>query len=97
MLVTIINVLNHHYIYHLGITPSALWERLRTCEPAFPLALDDGSKEYIWKLVAQEDGIDFYLLSAPRLPLVIYDRYLNSAPDTGLPLEPVCDYYICQL
>ena len=55
----------------------------------FPLALDDKSKNFIWKTICTNDAIEMYLLEEPRPPLVNYNRYDNLDPELEIICEPV--------
>lgn len=70
-----------------GITLEALWTRLQN-RPRFPLAIDDASKEFIWRSLIPEQRLQFYKLPEPRVKLVIYDRYQHLDPDSGYVVEP---------
>lgn len=70
-----------------GITLQGLWVRLAG-RPKFPLALDEGSKSFIWQSIIPEQRLEFYKLEKPRLDLVIYDRYKHVDAETGYVVEP---------
>ncbi|KAM4697792.1 general transcription factor 3C polypeptide 1 [Rhinophrynus dorsalis] len=64
-----------------GITLSALWLRLQTRVPTFPLLLDSATKQLIWQSLVSHPEIDFYQLPVERRPLVISNRYEESDVD----------------
>ena len=69
-----------------GITLSALWLRLSDRKPPFPIKLDDNSKAFLWKHIAQAEDLSYYELPSPRPPLDIkyYNRYENRDNETGI-------------
>lgn len=70
----------------------ALWYRLKT-RNNFLLALDDISKNFIWKLVCNDCAIEFFLLKESRPPLVDYNRYNYIDPEVEIICEPVsCNF-----
>lgn len=74
--------------YHLGITLSALWTRLKD-RPNFVMVLDAASKQFLWEVCILQPDVDAYILPEPRPPLVIFNRFANVDPETGLIVEPV--------
>ncbi|CAH2306794.1 general transcription factor 3C polypeptide 1 [Pelobates cultripes] len=64
-----------------GITLSALWLRLQTRLPPFPLSLDSKTKQLIWQSLASHPELEFYLLPKERGNLVLYDRYEENDDD----------------
>ncbi|XP_053333038.1 general transcription factor 3C polypeptide 1-like isoform X1 [Clarias gariepinus] len=68
-----------------GITLSSLWVRLQTRQPPFTLSLDPRTRDYLWRfLVSSHEQVDFYLLPQDRPPVILYDRFQNIDPDTGI-------------
>uniref|UniRef100_A0A2R5LKQ0 Proteinral transcription factor iiic polypeptide 1 alpha n=1 Tax=Ornithodoros turicata TaxID=34597 RepID=A0A2R5LKQ0_9ACAR len=70
-----------------GITLEALWTRLQN-RPQFPLAIDDDSKDFIWRTLIPDTRLRFYKLPTPRPKLIIYDRYQYLDPESGYVIEP---------
>ncbi|KAG8558455.1 hypothetical protein GDO81_017001 [Engystomops pustulosus] len=58
-----------------GITVPALWLRLQTRLPPFPLTLDPATKQLIWQSLVRHPELQFYELPAERRPLVIGNRW----------------------
>ncbi|XP_071976894.1 general transcription factor 3C polypeptide 1 isoform X2 [Engystomops pustulosus] len=58
-----------------GITVPALWLRLQTRLPPFPLTLDPATKQLIWQSLVRHPELQFYELPVERRPLVIGNRY----------------------
>ncbi|NWH66888.1 TF3C1 factor, partial [Geococcyx californianus] len=67
-----------------GITPSALWQRLGTRSPPFPLPLDPAAQQLLWAALCARPGLSFYLLPRPRPQLRLHDRYEEIDPETGI-------------
>ncbi|KAK2817334.1 hypothetical protein Q5P01_025525 [Channa striata] len=67
-----------------GITLPSLWIRLEHREPKFPLKLDEGTKEYIWRSLVFNEEFKLYVLPQDRDDVVLYDRYKGIDPDTGI-------------
>ncbi|XP_031719024.1 general transcription factor 3C polypeptide 1 [Anarrhichthys ocellatus] len=67
-----------------GITIPSLWIRLADIKPAFPLKLDDCTKEFIWKSLLSNSDLKFYQLPKERDDVVLYDRFKGIDPDTGI-------------
>lgn len=57
-----------------GITIPSLWIRLEDRKPKFPLQLDDGTKEFIWKSLIGNADLKFYQLPLEREDVVLFDR-----------------------
>jgi len=57
-----------------GITLPSLWLRLEDRKPAFPLKLDDLSKDFIWKSLIGNTDLRFYQLPKKRDDVVLSDR-----------------------
>ncbi|KAK4004162.1 hypothetical protein OUZ56_005907 [Daphnia magna] len=45
-----------------GLTISTLWIRL-TKRKNFPIALDDQSKRFIWKIICKNDAVEMFKLA----------------------------------
>ena len=74
----------------VGITPRALWTRLEAAKPAFPLTLDASAKSYLWStLIACHPQLEFYSLPEPRGQLIVYNRFEQRDPDSGIVLQAV--------
>ncbi|XP_056392115.1 general transcription factor 3C polypeptide 1 [Hyla sarda] len=58
-----------------GVTIPALWLRLQTRVPHFPLSLDVATKQLIWQSLVRHPELQFFELPTERRPLVISDRY----------------------
>ncbi|XP_064886796.1 general transcription factor 3C polypeptide 1 isoform X1 [Columba livia] len=67
-----------------GATPGALWHRLGTRSPPFPLPLEPGTQQLLWAALSAQPDISFYLLPRPRPPLRPYDRYEEIDLETGI-------------
>ncbi|XP_026887701.2 general transcription factor 3C polypeptide 1 [Electrophorus electricus] len=67
-----------------GITMTALWTRLDTRQPSFPLALDPKTKEFLWTSLVCSEDISIYQLPQERPPVLVYDRFLEIDPETGI-------------
>uniref|UniRef100_A0A8D2KVN9 General transcription factor IIIC subunit 1 n=1 Tax=Varanus komodoensis TaxID=61221 RepID=A0A8D2KVN9_VARKO len=67
-----------------GITLGALWERLGSRVPPFPLPLEPAARQLIWATLAGHAELCFYLLPEPRPPLRLYDRYEEIDLETGI-------------
>ncbi|XP_072125098.1 general transcription factor 3C polypeptide 1 isoform X2 [Mobula birostris] len=67
-----------------GVTLSTLWFRLDSRIPAFPLQLDQATRQFLWEAVVSSPELAFYELPEPRPPLVFYDRYEEIDPETGI-------------
>ena len=57
-----------------GITIPTLWIRLEDRKPKFPLKLDDGTKELIWRSLISNTDLKFYQLPQEREDVILYDR-----------------------
>uniref|UniRef100_A0A8B9J4B0 General transcription factor IIIC subunit 1 n=1 Tax=Astyanax mexicanus TaxID=7994 RepID=A0A8B9J4B0_ASTMX len=66
-----------------GITLSALWIRLRTRRPAFPLHLEPRAQQYLWSALTYNPHITFHLLPRARPTLQLRDRFTDEDPETG--------------
>ncbi|XP_077461274.1 general transcription factor 3C polypeptide 1 [Stigmatopora argus] len=58
-----------------GITIPTLWIRLEDRNPKFPLTLDDGTKEFVWKSLVANTDLTFYQLPTDRDDVVLNDRF----------------------
>ena len=67
---------------------TALWIRLKL-RKSFPIALDDESKIFIWKLICEADMIEMFELETPRPPLIPYNRNDHLDPELEIICEPV--------
>ncbi|XP_057700022.1 general transcription factor 3C polypeptide 1-like isoform X2 [Corythoichthys intestinalis] len=74
-----------------GITIPTLWIRLEDRNPKFPLKLDDGTKEFVWRSLVANTDLTFYRLPVDRDDVVLYDRFKTS-PD-GSHLDVMKDVY----
>uniref|UniRef100_A0A8C2WE14 General transcription factor 3C polypeptide 1 n=1 Tax=Cyclopterus lumpus TaxID=8103 RepID=A0A8C2WE14_CYCLU len=67
-----------------GITFPSLWIRLEDRKPAFPLKLDDPSKDFIWKSLISNTELRFYQLRKERDDVVLFDRFKNIDSETDI-------------
>ncbi|NWS75896.1 TF3C1 factor, partial [Crotophaga sulcirostris] len=67
-----------------GITLSALWQRVGSRSPPFPLPLEPAAQQLLWAALCSCSGLSFYLLPRPRPPLRLHDRYEEIDPETGI-------------
>uniref|UniRef100_UPI003AAA6387 general transcription factor 3C polypeptide 1 n=1 Tax=Centroberyx gerrardi TaxID=166262 RepID=UPI003AAA6387 len=67
-----------------GITIPSLWIRLENRNPKFPLKLDTHTKEFIWRSLVNNIDLKFYELPQERGDVVLFDRYTDIDPDTGI-------------
>ncbi|XP_053132773.1 general transcription factor 3C polypeptide 1 isoform X3 [Hemicordylus capensis] len=68
-----------------GVAPGALWERLASRIPPFPLPLEPAVRQLLWAALAGHAELRFYLLpEEPRPPLRLYDRYEEIDLETGI-------------
>ncbi|XP_077574944.1 general transcription factor IIIC subunit 1 [Stigmatopora nigra] len=58
-----------------GITIPTLWIRLEDRNPKFPLTLDDGTKDFVWKSLVANTDLTFYQLPTEREDVVLNDRF----------------------
>ena len=76
--------------YILGITLDALWTRLAARKPQFSLPIDEHTKRFLWsKVLACNRDFKYYALKEARAPLVLFDRFQFTDPDSGIILEQV--------
>uniref|UniRef100_A0A8B9FJP7 General transcription factor IIIC subunit 1 n=1 Tax=Amazona collaria TaxID=241587 RepID=A0A8B9FJP7_9PSIT len=67
-----------------GITLGALWYRLGTRSPPFPLPLEPATQQLLWAALSSQPGVSFYLLPLARPPLRLHDRYEEIDLETGI-------------
>ncbi|XP_073327021.1 general transcription factor 3C polypeptide 1 isoform X3 [Pagrus major] len=67
-----------------GITIPSLWIRLEGRQPAFPLKLDDCTKELIWKSLINNTDLKLYQLPQEREDVELFDRFKHIDPETGI-------------
>ncbi|NXP02296.1 TF3C1 factor, partial [Thinocorus orbignyianus] len=67
-----------------GITPAALWHRLATRSPPFPLPLEPATQQLLWAALSAQPDLRFYLLPRARPPLRLHDRYEEIDLETGI-------------
>ena len=76
-----------------GITLSALWTRLEKRNPPFPLKMNTASQYYLWRNVIQgNEELEFYVMPEPRPPLVLFDRFEYTDPESDIVMEQVNDF-----
>ncbi|KAL6111010.1 gtf3c1 [Pungitius sinensis] len=71
-----------------GITIPSLWIRLESRKPAFPLKLDDCTKEFLWTSLLNNTDLKFYQLPKEREDVRLFDRFKNIDPETGIERRP---------
>lgn len=57
-----------------GLCLPALWSRLETRVPPFPLPLEPYTQEFLWRALATHPGISFYAEPRERPDLQLQDR-----------------------
>lgn len=57
-----------------GLCLPALWSRLETRVPPFPLPLEPYTQEFLWRALATHPGISFYVEPRERPDLQLQDR-----------------------
>ncbi|NWI95049.1 TF3C1 factor, partial [Pitta sordida] len=67
-----------------GITASALWHRLATRSPPFPLPLRPDTQQLLWAALSAQPDLRFYLLPRPRPPPRLHGRYEEIDLETGV-------------
>uniref|UniRef100_A0A8D0HWB2 Ral transcription factor IIIC subunit 1 n=1 Tax=Sphenodon punctatus TaxID=8508 RepID=A0A8D0HWB2_SPHPU len=67
-----------------GITPGALWFRLASRVPPFPLLVEPGAQQLLWATLTAQPDLSFYLLPRARAPLLLQDRYEEIDLETGI-------------
>ncbi|XP_060028731.1 general transcription factor 3C polypeptide 1 isoform X1 [Erinaceus europaeus] len=67
-----------------GLSLPALWSRLETRSPSFPLILEPYTQEFLWRALATHPGISFYEEPRERPDLQLQDRYEEIDLETGI-------------
>ncbi|KAJ4944248.1 hypothetical protein JOQ06_012793, partial [Pogonophryne albipinna] len=67
-----------------GITIPSLWIRLENRKPAFPLKLDDHTKELVWRSLINNTELKLYQMPQERDDVVLFDRFKDIDPETGI-------------
>ncbi|XP_008564836.1 PREDICTED: general transcription factor 3C polypeptide 1 [Galeopterus variegatus] len=67
-----------------GLCLPALWSRLETRVPPFPLPLEPYTQEFLWRVLATHPGISFYEEPRERPDLQLQDRYEEIDLETGI-------------
>ncbi|XP_048189267.1 general transcription factor 3C polypeptide 1 isoform X4 [Perognathus longimembris pacificus] len=67
-----------------GLCLPALWSRLETRVPPFPLILEPYTQEFLWRALATHPGISFYEEPRERPDLQLQDRYEEIDLETGI-------------
>ncbi|XP_075420767.1 general transcription factor 3C polypeptide 1 isoform X2 [Tenrec ecaudatus] len=67
-----------------GLSLPALWSRLETRAPPFPLPLEPYTQEFLWRALATHPGISFYEEPRERPDLQLQDRYEEIDLETGI-------------
>ncbi|NWR76120.1 TF3C1 factor, partial [Centropus unirufus] len=67
-----------------GVTPAALWQRLGSRSPPFPLPSEPDTRQLLWATLCAHPDLRFYRLPRPRPPLRLHDRYEEIDPETGI-------------
>ncbi|XP_036134876.1 general transcription factor 3C polypeptide 1 isoform X1 [Molossus molossus] len=67
-----------------GLSLPALWSRLETRVPPFPLPLEPYTQEFLWRALATHPGISFYEEPRERPDLQLQDRYEEIDLETGI-------------
>ncbi|XP_040829101.1 general transcription factor 3C polypeptide 1 [Ochotona curzoniae] len=67
-----------------GLCLPALWSRLETRVPPFPLPLEPCTQEFLWQALATHPGISFYEEPRERPDLQLQDRYEEIDLETGI-------------
>ncbi|XP_066131590.1 general transcription factor 3C polypeptide 1 [Saccopteryx bilineata] len=67
-----------------GLCLPALWCRLETRVPPFPLLLEPYTQEFLWRALATHPGISFYEEPRERPDLQLQDRYEEIDLETGI-------------
>ncbi|XP_012587099.1 PREDICTED: general transcription factor 3C polypeptide 1 [Condylura cristata] len=67
-----------------GLCLPALWSRLETRVPPFPLPLEPYTQEFLWRALATHPGISFYEEPRERPDLQLLDRYEEIDLETGI-------------
>ncbi|NWR84499.1 TF3C1 factor, partial [Furnarius figulus] len=67
-----------------GIAPAALWHRLASRSPPFPLPLRPDTQQLLWAALSAQPDLRFYLLPRPRPPLRPHRGYEEIDHETGI-------------
>uniref|UniRef100_A0A8C8UPA7 General transcription factor III C 1 n=1 Tax=Peromyscus maniculatus bairdii TaxID=230844 RepID=A0A8C8UPA7_PERMB len=67
-----------------GLCLPALWSRLESRSPPFPLILEPYTQEFLWRALATHPGISFYEEPRERPDLQLQDRYEEIDLETGI-------------
>ncbi|KAL4624441.1 general transcription factor 3C polypeptide 1 [Arapaima gigas] len=67
-----------------GITIHTLWIRLENRIPKFPVITDPPTKEFLWRALVCNQDMEFYELPQERPPVVLFDRFAEVDPETGV-------------
>ncbi|XP_005405198.1 PREDICTED: general transcription factor 3C polypeptide 1 [Chinchilla lanigera] len=67
-----------------GLCLPALWSRLESRVPPFPLLLEPYTQEFLWRALATHPGISFYEEPRERPDLQLQDRYEEIDLETGI-------------
>lgn len=67
-----------------GLCLPALWSRLESRSPPFPLMLEPYTQEFLWRALATHPGISFYEEPRERPDLQLQDRYEEIDLETGI-------------
>ncbi|XP_023596774.1 general transcription factor 3C polypeptide 1 isoform X1 [Trichechus manatus latirostris] len=67
-----------------GLCLPALWSRLETRVPPFPLPLEPYTREFLWRALTTHPGISFYEEPRERPDLQLQDRYEEIDFETGI-------------
>ncbi|KAL6046471.1 hypothetical protein STEG23_021432, partial [Scotinomys teguina] len=67
-----------------GLCLPALWSRLESRSPPFPLPLEPYTQEFLWRALATHPGISFYEEPRERPDLQLQDRYEEIDLETGI-------------
>lgn len=67
-----------------GLCLPALWSRLESRSPAFPLPLEPYTQEFLWRALVTHPGISFYEEPRERPDLQLQDRYEEIDLETGI-------------
>ncbi|XP_004623195.2 general transcription factor 3C polypeptide 1 [Octodon degus] len=67
-----------------GLCLPALWSRLESRVPPFPLPLEPYTQEFLWRALATHPGISFYEEPRERPDLQLQDRYEEIDLETGI-------------
>lgn len=71
-----------------GLCLPALWSRLETRVPPFPLPLEPYTQEFLWRALATHPGISFYEEPRERPDLQLQDRSAALVLRAGRRAQP---------